>query len=609
MKLLIPFLSLLTLTFCGPSGSLPKLERSVDSATVKADGNLLTVSTGAVKRQWRWTGKGLVTTGLVDLESGRDWASTQPAVASDWSYAGLIDDTTVANLVSLNARESTDEGFTSKHLEVAAEIDYLATGVSIRYLIWAYPGAPGIRTQIYLKRAGEAFAAPANPAEGESTGRVDYVPAIAAARRYIGYYNDTQHRNTPETPILEEETAAGVLSGEEVNSWASIACLEDGGDGLCLVKESHKCVNQTGVDTGAFLADAAGIRNTGTSLLPGEINENYRWWWAGWTVAYRGGDDGRELAIKQFDRTRFPVDADRDMFIKSNIWGHSKDPRDGRDQAAEKKVLAEMTSAAGLGLDLFMIDDGWQVSPQATGADPDGGNGWKPHPSIYPEGWKNIVARAAELNLRLGVWAVAMKISLEEMKWNFDEAGFVSWKLDFARLNNHDEMESTMDKVRQFILYTRQQARMTWDTTENAPRYGYYWAREYGNMHFMNRKPDKPVNVVYVPWLCLRDSWLLAKYNNLNKWQLVVHNIDTIGRENSDAWKHNHLYALAIAMMGSPVFFQITQYYDEADRQQIRPLLKLYQEHQRSIFNSYVYPIGDQPTNASWSGFPFLKYQ
>ena len=41
----------------------------------------------------------------------------------------------------------------------------------------------------------------------------------------------------------------------------------------------------------------------------------------------------------------------------------------------------------------------------------------------------------------------------------------------------------------------------------------------------------------------------------------------------------------------------------ESARNEIRPLIKVYKEHRTELINGYVFPVGDEPTNFSWSGF------
>ena len=86
--------------------------------------------------------------------------------------------------------------------------------------------------------------------------------------------------------------------------------------------------------------------------------DRYRWCWASWVVAYDGSDAGRELALKQFDRYRYPVNREHDMWSLACTWGNSVNPRDGRNYAAEERILKEMASIAGLGIDMLLIDDG-----------------------------------------------------------------------------------------------------------------------------------------------------------------------------------------------------------------------------------------------------------
>ena len=117
-------------------GTLPELSAELGEATVKTDGDLLVVGTGKIERRWKWTGKGLVTVGLRDLSSGREWADVESQCGCDWSIPGSIEEH-AASIISLIAEPSTDEGFTSEHLAVKAEIGYPAVGVSVKYIIWS----------------------------------------------------------------------------------------------------------------------------------------------------------------------------------------------------------------------------------------------------------------------------------------------------------------------------------------------------------------------------------------------------------------------------------------------------------------------------------------
>jgi hypothetical protein len=145
--------------------------------------------------------------------------------------------------------------------------------------------------------------------------------------------------------------------------------------------------------------------------------------------------------------------------------------------------------------------------------------------------------------------------------------------------------------------------RVNWDVTENPPRYGYFFAREYGSIYLENRKPARPLSVVYRPHTVLRDLWQVAKYLNLHRFQCSIQNVDRVDPEQSDAFLHSHSYAVAIALMGIPLFFLETKHYSAGARAEIRAMLDLYKQHRLAIYRGIVHPIGEKPDNASWTGF------
>lgn len=501
------------------AGGLPELECDFDAARASTRGGELVVETGAITRRWKATAQGLVTTGLRNVRTGKEWATRGPALACDWSLEGFGMVDAEGKLAGLSARPVRFDPYTSDHLEVVAEYDY--GKLRLQYVIWAYPGAPGLRTQILVKGAAGDRAA-------VKPSRIDYIPADCSKnrRRAIGYYNDTQHRDLPETEILREEVHDDSASAAARYDWANILCLESGNEGLCLVKESHKCVNQAGVDTGAFECGSAGLSSTGwgpgaADLLP----DRFRKAWASWAIVFDGGDDGRELAIKTFDRRRYPVDARRDVYIMSNTWGSTASGVDARNAASEENALREIQVCRDLGIDVLQIDDGWQGNQYSK---------WDPAPPRYPNGWALTREAARRAGVKLGLW-FAWTAGTEDLKRNQQRAGLTYIKIDFAKLATYNAVEELMGKAQAVVEASGHTVRINWDVTENAPRVGYYFAREFGTVYLENRKPHQPVNAVYVPYLVLRDAWQVAKYGNLDKFLLTIQNIALIDRTLSDA--------------------------------------------------------------------------
>ena len=272
----------------------------------------------------------------------------------------------------------------------------------------------------------------------------------------------------------------------------------------------------------------------------------------------------------------------------------------------ENEVLEEIDSVADLGLDALQIDDGWQVErmkPKRENL-----REWRPRPDWYPQGWENVVARAKEKNVDLGIWFAA-RAPLEDLTWSFDQAGFETYKLDFANLSRYDGVESYLAKGRGLVAHSKHQAKVNWDVTENAPRFGYFWARECGSIWLANRKPMRPDNVVPRPWLMLREAWELSRYMNSNKFELPIQNFRMVNQKVSDAHQHTDTYSVALGLSGVPVFFQTTRLLEQDQRAEIKAILKAYKEVRNELFDRYVFPIGSEPNNRSWAGFQWMDPQ
>ena len=582
---------------------LPTIDCRNDQAAAWTDGDTLIVTTGVVRRTWTWTGNGFATREVVIENTPLAWKTDAPAC--DWQLPDATEPTP-ARLESLVAEISNDEGFTSEHVCVTAVVAYPESGVALKWSVWAYPDATGIRTHLQAMRTGEPPAPAAKVVQGGSIdARVERVPfgQEAGRRRYFGYYNETQQRNDTHQDLLKEDVVEGPLKYREWCEWASVACVESDAGGIALVKESHKCVNQRGVAGGEFVVDReTGLTCTGWGMRPNEVGESFTPGWATWTIAWQGGDVEREIAFKRFDRLRYPIDPKRDIYIQANTWGSTDNGSDARIAAAEESVIREIETCAEMGIDVLQIDDGWQTPLGSPNWQP-GDHGWRPHAECYPQGWTNVRALASKLNIKLGLWAAAEPISLDELKQTFTDGNFYQYKLDFAVLKTRAAIDALMEKVRTFIKWTDHRVRVNWDVTENPPRYGYFFAREYGPIYLENRKPVRPRSVIYRPHTVLRDLWQASKYLNLHRIQGSIQNVERVATDASDAHLHSHQYATAIALMSIPLFFCETKHYSAEAKEQIRSLLAIYKQHRDSIYRGLVHPIGDKPNNQSWSGF------
>ena len=571
-------------------------------ATMSFDGAVLTVNTGQITRQWKLTPRGLTTVALQD-GTGRNYAAPRTDTDRDWDLGGLG----AAKLISLTARTDDDEGFTGKHLRVAAELEYPQDKLRLRYVIWAYPGAPGLRTQLQVKAL-----------PGFDKTREQFTPQVVETidpaspwgqRKTFGLMQGI--KSNMNVKILREQA---VTDYQASINWANGALLRGEDHGVILVKESNKHTALRAKDdiaTGGFVFDGSRVTVTGAGLYPADVKaDRYRTCWATWMVLYRGGEWEGNLALKRFDRMRYPINPDRDIYIMANTWG-TEDMRPPCLHAArEENVLRELESVAQLGIDVLQIDDGWQTPqwmPAARSPQVQHGQGAVKKfgdYAVYPRGWSHVRAKAERLGVTLGLWA-AWSAPTHALKTNYDNGNFKYYKLDFAHLSTKDKYENLTAKARDLIKHSNHTARVNWDVTEIAPRMGYFSGREYGNIYLANRKMRTVrAPVLYIPHKVLNDAWNLSKYVNLNQFQVTVQNVDhVLEGAPTDAAEYTHDYAVGIALMSSPIFFQETRHYTPEARRRIRHILSAYKQHRPAMYNGYVFPIGSEPDNASWTGF------
>lgn len=595
------------------AGVLPSdYGKDLGNAYVRVADDMITVGTGKMERQWTWNGNGLVTTSLKDLAAGKEWAVTDTGVTCDWDLPKAITPSSKAEFVSFSVGESDDDGFTSPHLEVITHIRYGTARLEIQHVVWVYPDAPGIRTQLRVK-AMDGFVPDGLPG-GETkieyyghpksvpSARAEYLPldfSVRNRRLYWGYYNDPGSRHDQSRDMLKEELITGypVFQDEDID-WASGIAAEYDGHGVMAVKESHKCANQQGHYTGSFYAGPQGLKVTGWGLKPEEITtDRFRECWANWTIVYSHGNDGMQLALKQFDRARFPVFPERDMMIINDTWGPA-DPG-GHQFAKEEHVLKEIPLLADLGVDVIRIDDGWQIHPW-------GGDKEIFLPS-YPDGWKNVKQACEKNGVKLGLWVAIQRAKQEDLLHNLKEAGVVTWKIDFDHLNDRGAFENRFAKIREVMKASWMRTQFSFCPEYNHPRYGWYYAKEYGSIYFQNIQEALPEHLIMVPYHVLRQNWLMSKYLNGNKIQTLLQNPKRVDGRYSDAPLHSHGYCFAMGIPFVPVFFQSAQFLDGEGRAELKDLIALYKEHRAGIFESYSFPVGETPSNEGWSGFQFVN--
>lgn len=584
------------------------IRHTLGNASATFEDQKLSITTGMITRTWQWSGHGLLTTSITRDATGHTWCHDQTTHHADWQLPVTLAENPQANLLDVSMAVSDDQGFTSEHLLVTVLMDYPSEKLQARFCVRAYPDTPGMHVQLSFATL-DGFAWDSTISRRENTDhantmalidrgyrRADSLPITFgdAQRRAWGFYNNLQNRNDTYTSLLKEHITDRPLGSLETCDWANAMCVETNDEGIALLKESHRCVNQPGIDGGLFICRAdSGLQAVGLGLFPSDLSEKFITAWAHWTIVYANSDRDRQIAFKTFDRARFPMN-EQYAVIQANTWGSSIGYLQHREAAAQDNVLRELDSCADLGIDLLQIDDGWQ------------GNGyesWEPCVERYPEGWGPVTKKACDSGVKLGLWCAGEKIDLPYLQKSFDEVGFMWYKLDFMNCTNRTSLDRLIEKVRAFELYSDRNTRVNWDTTEVNPRLGYFLGREYGAIYYANRKPMSPPSVVYRPHTVLRDLWEMALYIDIRQILGDVQDPRKTNPAFSNANLHSSAYCTAITLMSLPTFFMETQLLEQACRDQIRPLLKVYKQHRADMLKGMVHPIGKRPDGSQFTGF------
>ncbi|MFF9163785.1 alpha-galactosidase [Streptomyces longwoodensis] len=111
-----------------------------------------------------------------------------------------------------------------------------------------------------------------------------------------------------------------------------------------------------------------------------------------WTDA---GHGGASRAWHAYQRTYVVPDADRDRPVLFNSWEATT------FDISEEQQLALARRAAAMGVELFVVDDGWFG---ARTSDRAGLGDWTPNPDRFPSGLTPLADRVHELGMRFGIW-------------------------------------------------------------------------------------------------------------------------------------------------------------------------------------------------------------
>lgn len=145
-------------------------------------------------------------------------------------------------------------------------------------------------------------------------------------------------------------------------------------------------------DARVQITGGAGYDDSG--LLPLEPGESYTSpVFAGlWSD---GGFGGASRTWHAYQRAHVIPDADRDRPVLFNSWEATF------FDISEEQQAALARRAAGIGVELFVVDDGWFG---ARTSDRAGLGDWTPNPDRFPHGLKQLADQVHGLGMQFGIW-------------------------------------------------------------------------------------------------------------------------------------------------------------------------------------------------------------
>lgn len=529
---------------------------------------------------WDWSGSGKLQSVTVSSADGKETAELQPVhLLPDFKNKREIPEQIVVDVPG--------DVLTSDRIVVEVKSAEGSTAISELW-VYEYGAEPVIaRSQLPWERAqqlldkappGSTIAAFFDAGE-RASGRVQVDLSSGTAEKlnlplrdmelhFAGFNAFTREFIASDEPILREETRKITGDTSARIDWANFAFLTAEDEALSLVKESNKCANLDSFDTGAFLVSSEEIVSTGWGVRAFEASrDDYAPGWANWVVLSDGGETGREMALKQFDRLIFP--ASRQGRYSAISTGRQSDINLS-DPITIDSVKAVMATAAAEKIDLAIIEDGWQLKREKRLI---GRDIWAPEEEYYPNGWKDVFTEMLANNMRTGL-AADSSIGLEKMLRNFRGLHNSLFYVSGIKIRNSKELAEFFELGNGYVAGTAGTSRLGMEIGGDYPSAGYLLGRCFGTV----RMPARDAAMQ------LSDIWQLARYINTDCFEIPV---------------SGGAASMAFAFAGLPVLDKITE--DEAQLD----LLAVYRQIRDEISGMYVCPIGDAPDGKSWSGFQF----
>ncbi|MFA5329449.1 MAG: alpha-galactosidase [Prolixibacteraceae bacterium] len=592
--------------------------------SAKLEKDVLTIENSKISRIFKWNNGNLITRSLTDKVSGKDWKmnSNKP----DLTIPGEPE---IAENGKLTTRFVPETAISTEHMEV--EITYALGSLGVKRVFRIYPYCASIACDLYYRgvsnsvwiQSGTNLADMVNIEKLNPGAAVNNVPVIEKLElpdkhwklEAVEFADITDRNNTLVFPVNALSYRTNFFKGNIL--FASNNVSEDG---VYILKEAPTSNVQLDYSGSDFIAQFGTLRMIGAGISPSDLTSlEWRRGYGFVTGVYSGNENNKYLALREYQKKIRIHKAGRDEMIMANTWGdRSQDSR-----VKESFALAELESGAKLGVTHLQLDDGWQTGRSGNSAFKGGTfnsiwdrtDYWTPDSVKFPHGLAPLIKRAKELSIEICLWFNPSRDNGME-HWEKDanvliglykKYGIRIFKIDgvnlptkIAEINFRNFLDKILEETENKVVFNL-------DVTAGR-RGGYHYLNEYGNIFLENRYTDWQN---YYPYTTLRNLWMLSKYvpaenlqiEFLNKWRnQSKYDGDPFGPAN-----YSFDYLFAITMAAQPLAWFETSSLPEEAIAQAGPVMLKYRTIQHDFHSGNIFPIGDEPSGKSWTGFQSIQ--
>lgn len=589
---------------------------------VISEGNHLTIGNSTFRRVFD------LSTGLprtVSLNANHVELAGANKSSGDFSLIGIntpgfpVDAITAFAVTGIEFAVIPASNFDAEHAEITIDIYDNAQRLQFRRMYYVYPGLPFISSRTYVT--------------------VSTTPRIYWHRRDDGSFNG----NMPEAGLESVAESLQMADGMEIYQAASFSGRTDitndivqsfcpaeprfngnlafaanaDGNGFFLLQEAPPSKERRDFEKYDFRLDGQTLLSccwgiSPEELIPGCELKSYRH-----TIGFfSGGEDYALASLKNYLKTRFPLDPAKHCSVMVNPWGSGR----FREFVNEEFLHEEFKAAGELGATHYQIDDGWQAGGWLRDLELNNKVGdrayWSINTKLFPNGFAPLLHTAQEHHIEPALW-LAPSANRHYCDWQdfaamimelYREYGFKFFKIDYVRTKTKDSEDNLEKMLAQVRTESKGEVYFNLDTTSGM-RPGYFMFLEYGNIFLENRYACHNWGLGYHPESVLHNLWTLSHYMRPQSLQIEITDPGIInydfysnkGTTPPDVYSPE--YWAAIAMFANPLLWFAPSQLKQEYRNIFRKVIALHLKYRDEIFAGEIFPVGNEPGQGRMTGF------